>query len=128
MGSNCASLVADLFLFCYERDFMMSLSEEKQSEAIKDFSSTSRYLDDLLNIDNNCFDGLISQTYFSELQINKANCSETEVPFLDLQLSAFDGFISFESYDKRDIFYFESINSWNGAFLVENSMVFIYRN
>ena len=31
MGTNCAPLVADLFLFCYERDFMLSLSEENQS-------------------------------------------------------------------------------------------------
>ena len=52
MGTNCALLVADLFLFCYERDFMMSLSEEKQSEVIEAFSSTSRYLDDLLYINN----------------------------------------------------------------------------
>ena len=34
MGTNCAPLVADLFLFCYERDFMMSLSVENQSEII----------------------------------------------------------------------------------------------
>ena len=53
--------MADLFLFCYERDFMMSLSAENQSEIIEAFSSTSRYLDDLLNIDNTYFDGLISQ-------------------------------------------------------------------
>ena len=37
MGTNCAPIMADLFLFCYERDFMMSLSEEKQSEVIKAF-------------------------------------------------------------------------------------------
>ena len=63
MGANCAPLVADLFLFCYERDFMISLSVENQSEIIEAFSSTSRYLDDLLNIDNTYFDGLISQSY-----------------------------------------------------------------
>ena len=61
MGTNCASLVADLFLFCYERDFMMSLSVENQSEIIEAFISTSKYLDDLLNIDNTYLDGLISQ-------------------------------------------------------------------
>ena len=54
---------------------MMSLSEEKQSGVIEAFSSTSRYLDDLLNIDNDYFDGLISQIYPSELQLNKANSS-----------------------------------------------------
>ena len=45
MGSNCAPLVADLFLFCYERDFMLSLSEDNQSDVIEAFNSTSRYLD-----------------------------------------------------------------------------------
>ena len=47
MASNCAPLVADLILFCFERDFMLSLSDANQSEVIEAFSSTSRYLDDL---------------------------------------------------------------------------------
>ena len=63
MGTNCAPLVTDLFLFCYERDFMMSLSIENPSEIIEAFNSTSRYLDDLLNIYNTYFDGLMSQIY-----------------------------------------------------------------
>ena len=52
MGTNCAPLVADLFLFCYERNFMKSLTKEKRYDLIDAFNSTSRYLDDLLNIDN----------------------------------------------------------------------------
>ena len=63
MGTNFAPLVTDLFLFCHERDFMMSLSVKNQSEIIEAFSSTSRYLDDLLNIDNTYFDDLISKIY-----------------------------------------------------------------
>ena len=43
MGTNCAPLVADLFLFCYERDFMLSLSEDNQSGVIEAFISTSTY-------------------------------------------------------------------------------------
>ena len=35
MGTNCAPLVADSFLFCYERDFMMSLSDDKQADVIE---------------------------------------------------------------------------------------------
>ena len=93
VGTNCAPLVADLFLFCYERNFMMSLSVEKRSEVIEAFSSTSRYSDELLNIDNKYFNGLISKTFPSELQLNKENSSETEAPFLDLHLSILDGFI-----------------------------------
>ena len=56
MGTNCAPLVADLFLFCHERDFMLSLSDNNQADTIEAFNSTSRYLDDLLNIDNPYFE------------------------------------------------------------------------
>ena len=56
MGTNCAPLVADLFLFCYERDFMKDLSSDNQADVIEAFNSTSRYLDDLLNIDNPYFE------------------------------------------------------------------------
>ena len=38
MGTNCAPMVADLFLFCYERDFMMSLSDDKQADVIDAFT------------------------------------------------------------------------------------------
>ena len=50
MGTNCAPLVADLFLFCYERDFMMSLIDGKRADIIDAFNTASRYLDDILNI------------------------------------------------------------------------------
>ena len=49
MGANCAPLLADLFLYRYERDFMDSLIHDNQADVIKAFNSTSRYLDDLLN-------------------------------------------------------------------------------
>ena len=91
MGTDCASLVADLFLFCYKTDFMLSLSEDNQSDVIEAFNSTSRYLADLLNIDNNFFDSMVNRIYPSELQLNKANVSDTEVSFLDLHLSISDG-------------------------------------
>ena len=41
MCTNCAPLVADLFLFCHERDFMMSLSDDKQGDIINAFNNTS---------------------------------------------------------------------------------------
>ena len=55
MGTNCAPLVADLFLFCYESDFILSLSDDNQSEIIEASNSTSRYLDDPSNTDYNFF-------------------------------------------------------------------------
>ena len=80
MGTNCAPLVADLFLFCYERDFVTSLSDDNQADITEAFKSTSRYLDDLLNIDNPYFEGMVNQMYPPELQLNKANTSDTEAP------------------------------------------------
>ena len=61
MGTNCAPLVADLFLFYYERDFMMSLSDDKQADVIDMFNTTSRYLEEILNVNNNYFDNMVSQ-------------------------------------------------------------------
>ena len=57
---------------------MMSLPDDKQTDIIDAFYTTSRYLDDILNIDNVYFDSMISQIYPSELQLNKANTSNTE--------------------------------------------------
>ena len=58
-----------------------------QADIIEAFNSTSRYLDDLLNIDNPCFEGMVNQIYPPELQLNIANVSDTEAPFLDLPSS-----------------------------------------
>ena len=72
---------------------MLSLSEDTQSDVIEAFHSTSRYLDDLLNTDNNFFDSMVNRIYPSELQLNKANMSDTEASFLDLHLPISDGFV-----------------------------------
>ena len=87
MGTNCAPLVADLFLFCYERDFMLSLSDN-----------------------NPYFEQMLGQIYPTELQLHKANSSDTEAPFLDLNLSITNGIVSSKIYDKRDDFDFDIVN------------------
>ena len=98
MGTNCAPLVADLFLFCYERDFMKALSRENQADIIETFNSTLRYLDDLLNIDNMYFDQMIDRIYPKKLQLNRANSSDTEAHFLDLNLCMSNGTVSTKIY------------------------------
>ena len=104
MGTNSAPLVADLFLFCYERDFMMSLSDDKQADVIDAFNTTSRYLDNIKNINDVSFDNMVSQIYPSDLQLNKANTSDTEAAFLNLSLSISNDIVSTKIYDKRDDF------------------------
>ena len=65
IGTNCAPLIADLFLFCCERDFMASLSYNKESEIIQAFNSTFRYLEDILSIDNPYFESMVSRMNYS---------------------------------------------------------------
>ena len=59
----------------------MSLTSDTQADVIEAFNSTSRYLDDLLNSDNPYFEGMVSQIYSVELQLNKANTSDTNASF-----------------------------------------------
>ena len=88
---------------------MSSLSNDNQADIIEAFNSTSRYLDDLLDIDNPYFEGMVNQIYPPKLQLNKANTSDTDVPFLDLHLSISNGFVSSKIYDKRDDFDFDIV-------------------
>ena len=107
MGINCAPLVA---LFRYERNFMLSLPENNQTDIIEAFNSSSRYLDDLLNIDNPYFEQMVGQIYPTELQLNKANSSDTKAPFLGLNLSIAYGIVSSRIYAIQDDFNFEIVN------------------
>ena len=80
--------------------------DDNQADIIEGFKSTSKYLDVLLNIDNPYFEGIVNQIYQPILQLNKANTSDTEAPFLDLHLSISNGFVSYKICDKRNDFDF----------------------
>ena len=82
MGTNCAPLIADLFLYCYERDFMSNLQKSKRFDLIDKFNDTSRYLDDIFTIDNPTFAEHIPDIYPRELQLNKTNTSGQRNIFL----------------------------------------------
>ena len=73
---------------------MAYLSNDKEVEIIQAFNSTSRCLDDLLNLEDRYFECMVGRTYPLELQFNKANAADTEVPFLELHLSISNGFVS----------------------------------
>ena len=88
----------------------MSLSDDKQTDVMGAFNSTSRYLDDILNINFVYFDNMVSQIYPPELQLNKAKTSDTEAAFLDLHLSISNDIVSTKIYDKRDDLDFVIVN------------------
>ena len=81
MGTNCAPLIADLFLYTFERDFTRKLVKEKKYEIIGGFSRKSRYLDDILTIDNPWFDSYKYEIYPKELHLNKASKYDNEKLF-----------------------------------------------
>ena len=78
MRTNCAPLVADLSLFCYDRDFMKSHGKIRLILLIK---FHFRHFDDLLDINNFHFEQMVDRIYPAELQLNEANSSDTEAPF-----------------------------------------------
>ena len=83
---------------------------EKRYDLIDAFNSTSRHLDDLLNIDNIHFEHMVHRLYPAELQLNKANAYDTEAAFLDFNLSIHNDILSTKIYDKRDEFNFDIVN------------------
>ena len=109
---------------------MMSLSDDKQADVIDAFNTTSIYFDDILNINNVNFDNMVNQIYPSELQLNKANISDTEAAFLDLHLSISNDIVSTKLYDKCDDFDFEIVNIpfLDGVFLALHPMESISLN
>ena len=110
MGTNCAPLIADLFLYCFERDFMSDLQKSKRFDLIDMFNDTSRYLDDIFTIDNPEFEKHTPGIYPAELQLNKANTSDKETSFLDLNIKVIGSDIHTSVYDKRDDFGFPIVN------------------
>ena len=68
---------------------MMSLADDKQADIIEASNTTSRYLDDILNINSIYFNNVISQVCPSELQLNRANTSDTEASLMDLHVALF---------------------------------------
>ena len=81
MGTNCAPLIADLSLFCYERGSMLFLSGNNQADAVEHLTFASRSPNDLLNIDKPYFERMVSQNYPTKLQFNKANSLLLKHPF-----------------------------------------------
>ena len=73
---------------------MMPLTDDKRADFIDACNTTYRYLDSIINIDNDYFDTKVSHIYPSELQLNKAHSSDTEAAFFDLHLSISNDIVS----------------------------------
>ena len=111
MGTNCAPLIADLFLYCYESQFMAKIHKDPSKQHLVDlFNNTYRYLDDILALNNPEFSNFTDEIYPAELTLIKSNSSSDHTPFLDLDITINQGKLNTKVYDKRDDFSFPIVN------------------
>ena len=111
MGTNCAPLLADIFLYSYEADFVQSLLSTGKKQLASLFNLTYRYIDDVLSINNPEFEHYLGQMYPAKLKIKDTTESTTSASYLDLLLSiGRDGQLLTSIYDKRDDFNFHITN------------------
>ena len=111
MGTNCAPLLADIFLYSYEAEFIQSLLSTGRKQLASRFNFTYRYIDDVLSINRPEFENNLGKMYPVELEIKDTAESNTPASYLDLLLSiGSDGQIHTSIYDKRDDFNFHITN------------------
>ena len=104
MCSSCCSF------FFGKRETSCCLFLNNQADVVEAFNSTSRYLDDLLNIDKPHFAQMVSQIYPTDFQLNKANPSDTEAPFFRIRLVHYKWHSFNQNLCIRDDFIFEIVN------------------
>ena len=107
MGTNCAPLLADLFLYSYEAECMQSLLKKGEKVLARSFNFTYRYIDDVLSLNNSRFSDYLDQIYPDELEIKDTTDSSNSAAYLDLYLEYDNkGNLCTRLYDKRDDFNF----------------------
>ena len=109
MGTDCAPLVANLFLFYYKYKYKRNLIKTNMMLA-KRFSNTMRYIDDLLTLNNTFFHSAIDDIYPEKLKLKKKHPSQLSHINLDIQITIVNGKYSTAVYDKRDSFNFKIVN------------------
>ena len=111
MGTNCAPLLADLYLFTYEYDYMQSLIKSKRLQKAISFNFCFRYIDDLITFQNTYIHDAVKDIYPSSLELKETTDSPDGTSYLDLYLfKDNNGFISRRLYDKRDDYNFAIVN------------------
>ena len=111
MDTNCATLLADIFLYSYEAEFIQSLLSAGKKRLASQFNFTYRYIDDVLSINNPDFENYLGQMYPPELEIKDTTESNTSASYLDLLMSiGMDGQLCTSLYYKRDDFNFHITN------------------
>jgi hypothetical protein len=111
MGTNCAPLLADLFLCGYEEDFLQGFLKNKDRKLSHTFKSSCRYIDDALSLNNTRFGDYLHRIYPNELEVKDTIDTQKSASYLDLYLEINSGGrLKTKLYDKRDEFTFPIVN------------------
>ena len=111
MGTNCAPLLADLFLYSYEADFKQGLLKKIKRKLARSFNLTFRYIDDVLSLNNYRFGDVVGRIYPIELEIKDTTYTDISASYLDLHIEIdSEGWLRTKLYDKRDNFNFPIVN------------------
>ena len=111
MGTNCARLLVDLFLYSYEEDFIQRRLKKNEKKLARSFNYTFRYIDAVLSLNNSRFGDFIDRIYPIELEIKDTTDKDRSASYLDLHLEIdSDELLRATFYDKRDYFNFPIVN------------------
>jgi hypothetical protein len=111
MGTNCAPLLADLFLYSYEADFIQGLLKKNEKKLARSFNFTFRYTDVVLSLNNSRFGDFVDRIYPIELEIKDTTDTDRSASYLDLYLEIDnEERLRTKLYDKRDYFNFPVVN------------------
>jgi hypothetical protein len=111
MGTNCAPLLADQFLYSYEADFMQWLLKKNEKKLPRSFNFTFRYIDDILSLNNSRFGDSVDRIYPIELEIKDTTDTDRSTSCVDIHLELdSEGRLGTKRYDKRDDFNFPIVN------------------
>jgi hypothetical protein len=107
MGTYCAPLLADLFLYSYEADFIQELLKKNEKKLARSFNFTFRYIEDVLSLNNSRFGDFVDRIYPIEHEIKDTTDTDTSASWLDLHLEIDSEWrLRTKLYDKRDDFNF----------------------
>jgi hypothetical protein len=105
MGTNCAPLLADLFLYSYEADFIQGLLKKSEKKLARSYAF--RYTDDVLSLNNSRFGDFADRISPIELAIKDTTDTDRSDSYRDLHLEIdSEGWLRAKLYDKRDDFNF----------------------
>jgi hypothetical protein len=111
MSTNCAPLLADLFFYSYEADFIQALLKKNEKKLSRSFNFTFRYIDEVLSLNNSRFCEFVDRIYPIELEIKDTTDTDRSASYLDLHLDLdSEGRLRTKLYDRRDDFNFPIVN------------------